>query len=107
MAWCGTKLATVIQNPFLKLGFSPFKELALTMRRFFENKLAFAAVVVLFALAFAWNLAHGAAVAPSTAPLPVSPDVSSAVTRSAHEAVRIAIGPTCPPPPWEELRVVA
>lgn len=77
------------------------------MRRFFENKLAFAAVVVLFALAFAWNIAHGAAVAPSTAPLPVSPDVSSGVTRPAHEAVRIAIGPTCPPPPWEELRIVA
>jgi hypothetical protein len=30
------------------------------MRRFFDNKLAFFAVAVLFAFALTWNFAHGA-----------------------------------------------
>jgi len=73
------------------------------MRRFFENKMAYTAVVLLFALAFAWNVSHGAT-APLSNPLLVSPvsDVQGSSVPSATEPARIASGPTMPPPPWEE-----
>ena len=64
------------------------------MGNFFENKLAFAAVLLLFALALAWNLAHGGALTSSPGSLTVTPDL-----------VKEAVGPTMPPPPWEEIRV--
>jgi hypothetical protein len=95
------------------------------MRRFFENKIAFAAVVMLFALAFGWNLSHGA-VAPWPNPLLVDPGngareqaipvVPSGPVKTASgptmppppwEEVQVASGPTMPPPPWEEVRMTA
>jgi hypothetical protein len=59
------------------------------MQRFFENKLAFVGVALLFALAFLWNVSHAASTA-------ARPDV-----------IMEAYGPTPPPPPWEEIRVAA
>lgn len=81
------------------------------MGHFFENKLAFAAVVLLFALAFAWNLAHGAALRPPAGSLTVTPDVvieaiGPTMPPPPWEEVRVAIGPTMPPPPWEEVRAL-
>jgi hypothetical protein len=95
------------------------------MRRFFENKIAFAAVAMLFALAFGWNLSHGVTapwpnpllVDPSSGArgqvLPVAPP-SPAKTASGPtmppppwEEVQVASGPTMPPPPWEEVRVAS
>jgi hypothetical protein len=79
------------------------------MRRFFENKVAFATVALLFALAFGWNLSH-AAVASSAAPAALTPNlvaqaVGPTMPPPPWEEVRVAVGPTMPPPPWEEVRV--
>ncbi len=80
------------------------------MRRFFENKLTFVAVVLLFALAFAWNFFHGAVTPPSPGTLSITPDlvtesIGPTMPPPPWEEVRVAIGPTMPPPPWEEVRV--
>ena len=79
------------------------------MRNFFENKLAFAAILLLFVLALAWNLKHGGAVAPSAGSLIVAPPlvtqaIGPTMPPPPWEEVREAIGPTMPPPPWEEVR---
>ena len=58
------------------------------MRRFFENGLAFAAVLSLFSLASSWNAFSGAA------------STTSPVLRS-RDAVIVAHGPLTPPDPWE------
>jgi hypothetical protein len=59
------------------------------MRRFLENKIAFAATFSLFAIAFAWNALQGTA-APAPTHLLLEP-----------EAVTSAHGPSIPPDPWE------
>ena len=82
------------------------------MRQFFENKLAFAAVLLLFAMALAWNLSHGGSITPSPGSLTVTPDsaileaIGPTLPPPPWEEVREAIGPTLPPPPWEEVRAV-
>jgi hypothetical protein len=89
------------------------------MQRFFENKLAFAAVVVLFALAFGWNLSHATpaaarpdlimeAVGPSLPPPPweeIQVAVGPSLPPPPWEEIQVAVGPSLPPPPWEEIRV--
>jgi len=57
------------------------------MRKFFENKFAFAAIVSLFALAFAWNMSQG--LEPRTSHLPAPSNDSN-----------VAHGPMLPPDPW-------
>ena len=79
------------------------------MRRFFENKIAFVTVVMLFALAFGWNLYHGAE-APWSNPLLVDPSSGAreqAIPVVPSGPVKTASGPTMPPPPWEEVRMTA
>ena len=79
------------------------------MRRFFENKIAFAAVVMLFALAFGWNLSHGA---ETPWPNPLLVDPTSGARGQATPVVptgpvKTASGPTMPPPPWEEVQMAS
>jgi hypothetical protein len=78
------------------------------MRRFFENRMIYAAVVLLFALAFAWNLSHSA-YGHSPSLLLVDPAGANgmAVPAASPNQVRVASGPTMPPPPWEEVRVAS
>ena len=65
------------------------------MRRFLENKVAYAATVSLFTMALAWNLVHGnRALASGTHVIAPDPTV-------------IAHGPIMPPDPWDGVRVVA
>ncbi|PWU02149.1 MAG: hypothetical protein C5B51_21455 [Terriglobia bacterium] len=79
------------------------------MRRFFENKMAYAAVVLLFALAFAWNLSHDAS--PRMPNLLLGdPTVGAhgfALPSTPSTNIRSASGPTMPPPPWEEVFVAS
>ena len=77
------------------------------MRRFLENKLFFATVAVLFGLALAWNLSHGATLPSFSAPLAITPDLVTerlgpTMPPPPWEDVRVALGPTMPPPPWED-----
>lgn len=58
------------------------------MRRFFENKLAVAAILSLFLLASAWNAVSGAAPVAGPALLP-------------QDVVAVAHGPLLPPDPWD------
>ncbi len=82
------------------------------MRRFFENKMAYAAVVLLFVLAFAWNLSQGSSGHPPSLLL-VDPATGDAALQEESQQVdwklpvRVASGPTMPPPPWEEVRVAS
>jgi hypothetical protein len=80
------------------------------MRKFFENKIAFATISSLFALAFALNFSQGAT-APSG--LHARP---AAMTAAMHgptmppnpwDGVRVGHGPTMPPNPWDGLTVAA
>ena len=75
------------------------------MRSFFENKIAFAATSLLFALAFAWNLSQGSqagyhlllpteSVTTAHGPL-VPPD-----PWTGSGSVTVAHGPLVPPDPW-------
>jgi hypothetical protein len=64
------------------------RSLQIKMRRFFENKLAVAAILSLFLLASAWNVISGAA--PTAGPVLLPQDV-----------VTIAHGPLLPPDPWD------
>lgn len=59
------------------------------MHRFFESKLAFGAVLSLFAVTFAWNVSQGIAAA-----VPGHMLVAPENTDLAH-------GPSIPPDPWE------
>jgi hypothetical protein len=68
------------------------------MRRFFENKFAFAAVVALFLLGFAWNLLHGPSATVGS--LVSSPVISGALSPDTGNAVLTAHGPLTPPDPW-------
>jgi len=58
------------------------------MRAFFENRLAFSAIVVMFAAACVWNSCHGVAALPS-GHLFLEPIIT------------VAHGPTMPPDPWD------
>jgi len=58
------------------------------MRRFFENKITFSAIVIMFAAAFAWNSSHGATL-PAPRLLLIEP------------VVTVAHGPNMPPDPWD------
>jgi hypothetical protein len=60
------------------------------MLSFFENKIACAAIVSSFAIAFAWNVTQG--VQPTTGHLLFPP-------------VTVAHGPMIPPDPWEGTTV--
>jgi hypothetical protein len=76
------------------------------VRRFLENRITVAAILLLFAGAFAWNTAQGARTAipwhfqtgfhPNTvAPFTPPPDLQD----------QIAHGPGMPPDPWDQIRV--
>ena len=87
------------------------------MKKFVENRVAFAAILFLFALALAWNLAHGSAVmsvkhagptsqAELIAHGPIMPPTCDGCVRVAHGpimpptcdgCVRVAHGPIMPP----------
>jgi hypothetical protein len=76
------------------------------MRKFFDSKFAFIAVLSLFTSAFTWNMLHGErAIVIDGGHLLMVPDV----TLVAHGPtvppdpwdVRIAHGPTVPPDPWD------
>ena len=78
------------------------------MRKFFDGKLAFIAVLFLFTCAFTWNMVHGPS-AISSGQIPMAPGA----VLSAHgptfppdpwDGVRIAHGPTFPPDPWDGVR---
>jgi hypothetical protein len=61
------------------------------MQRFFENKLAFVAIFVLFATAVAFNASQG-----NESPAAANKWRTSPVTQLAH-------GPSIPPDPWDGL----
>ncbi len=74
------------------------------MRRFFENKLAFAAILFLFALAFTANLIQGAE-APRSGQLQITLATFAMVHGPTMPpdpwiGVALAHGPTIPPDPW-------
>ena len=60
------------------------------MSRFFENKIAFAVIAVLFAAGFVWNISLGAVEPPSDHLLLDTP-------------LTVAHGPNMPPDPWDGL----
>ena len=78
------------------------------MQRFFENKIAFLAVLTLFTVPFVWNLSHGSAqflnghglTLPDTqmtahgASIPPPPDAE----------IKLAHGASIPPPPDADIR---
>ena len=80
------------------------------MRKFLARQSNFVIVFTVFALAFAWNLAHGAAPAPSH-PLPFLEGPANPIALGptmpppVGEDLRIALGPTMPPPVGEDLRI--
>ena len=59
------------------------------MRKFFENKIAFGATVLAFAMAIGFSAANGAVV------------LGSSHCLLAPEEIDVASGPTIPPDPWE------
>jgi len=63
------------------------------MQRFFENKLAFVAIFLLFTLAVAFNIAQGN----------VSPVAANQWTTSS--AASLPHGPNMPPDPWDWNKV--
>ena len=79
------------------------------MIRFFENKLAFAVIVGLFALALTANALQGATLPPpdrsETGPKLVALTHGPSLPPYPWENLRVAHGPSLPPYPWENLRV--
>ena len=59
------------------------------MPRFFDNKIAFGAIIFVFTIAFAWCVIHGTGM-----PLPGHFMLD-------HDSMNVAHGPTLPPDPWE------
>jgi hypothetical protein len=91
------------------------------VRRLLENRITVAAVLILFATAFAWNAAQGArtaipwhfqagfhpaAVANASAPLYDSQDqIAHGPGMPPDPWDQIAHGPGMPPDPWDQIRV--
>jgi hypothetical protein len=79
------------------------------MRKFSASKLAFLAVLFLFASAFTWNMVHGAGaivggqilMAPDAVLLAHSPTFPP----DPWDGVRLAHSPTFPPDPWDGVRL--
>ena len=82
----------------------------MTTKRLLENKTAYFILLVLFALAFAWNSAWGRGFCPAAGLLPsASVSIASGPTLPppVDENVRIASGPTLPPPVDENVRIAS
>jgi hypothetical protein len=77
------------------------------MRAFFENRLAFAAIVVMFTAAWVWNSSQGAVMRPAgdllLEPALTTPHVSvSGMLSDRWDGnLSVAHGPTMPPDPWD------
>ena len=71
------------------------------MRRFLENRIIVAAILILFATAFAWNAVQGARTA---IPWHFQAGFHPAAVANGAES-RIAHGPGMPPDPWDQIRV--
>ena len=63
------------------------------MRKFFDSKFAFIAVLSLFTSAFTWNIMQGVG-ATNSGHMLLAPD-----------AVLLAHGPSVPPDPWDSVRI--
>ena len=63
------------------------------MHKFFESKLAFAAVVALFVISAGWSVAHGGVLLGVGTPMP-EPIISGAISP-------VAEGPSMPPDPGD------
>ena len=79
------------------------------MRRFFDSKFAFIAVLSLFTSAFTWNMVHGTGATVDGHRL-VLPDVmlvahGPSIPPDPWDGVRIAHGPSIPPNPWDGVRI--
>jgi hypothetical protein len=79
------------------------------MSRLLDNKLIFASVLALFALACASNAVQGGGV-PVHSQMLLTPDtvnvaIGPTMPPDPWEGVQLAIGPTMPPDPWEGVRV--
>ena len=79
------------------------------MRRFFDSKFAFIAVLSLFTSAFTWNMVHGTGATVGGHRL-VLPDVmlvahGPSIPPNPWDGVRIAHGPSIPPDPWDGVRI--
>ena len=66
------------------------------MKRFFENKIAYAAILILFTCALTWNLVHGSQ-AFSSPHVPAPAIVRGELLSPTSDAIRVAHGPTMPP----------
>jgi hypothetical protein len=79
------------------------------MRRFLENKFTVAAILLLFAVAFAWNTAEGAGWAiPGHFQIGIHPATEGhglSLPPDPWDQVRVAHGPGMPPDPWDQVRI--
>jgi hypothetical protein len=76
------------------------------VRKFLENRITVAAILLLFAGAFAWNTAQGAR---TSIPWHCQTDVHPAAAGQGlaplpHLQDQIAHGPGMPPDPWDQVR---
>ena len=77
------------------------------MHRFFNNKAAYVVTLALFTLAFAWNFFHGNSTAvPFWNTSLDSSSVELLNSAQVCEKLRIASGPTMPPPP-DSIRIAS
>lgn len=67
------------------------------MKRFFDNKIAFAAILFLFTCALTWNMVHGRQFFSSSHLQALPGIVNGQALMHDGKAVRIAHGPTMPP----------
>ena len=79
------------------------------MRTFFASKLAFLAVLFLFASAFTWNILQGVG-ATNSGHMLLAPDAvllahGPSMPPDPWDGVRIAHGPSMPPDPWDGVRI--
>ena len=79
------------------------------MRKFFDSKFAFIAVLSLFTSAFTWNILQGAG-ATNSGHMLLAPDAvllahGPSVPPDPWDSVRIAHGPTIPPDPWDSVHI--
>ena len=81
------------------------------MRKFFDSRFAFIAVLSLFTFAFAWNMVHHDG-AIDAGHLLIAPDAvlfahGPSIPPDPWDGVRLAHGPSIPPDPWDGVRVTA